>query len=160
MRPMTSFNMLSRVLLIGGLISSCLLMGCESNFNHFEKFYKPAATREGASTVTAQPRASPPQLVYSHDPDWDGRLLRQDGYVLIGTTSFNGAPDLSYADRAVVAQGQKVGAAIVLLKARSYGTLTSCCSLDESLEVTSEGGASYFASYWAKSDAAKTLEPQ
>jgi len=117
-------------------------------------------TRESAPAVTAQPRATPPQLVYSHDSDRDGRLLRQDGYVLIGTTSFNGAPDLSYADRAVVAQGQKVGAAIVLMKARSYSYSTSCCSLDESLEATSEGGASYFASYWAKSDAANTSEPQ
>jgi hypothetical protein len=135
-------------------------MGCESNFAHFERFYKPAATRESVSAVTAQPRATPPQLVYSRDPDRDGGLLGQHGYVLIGTTSFNGAPGLSYVDRAVVTQGQKVGAAIVLLKACSYSTVTSCCAPDVSFVGTSKGGASYFASYWAKSDAGKTSEPQ
>jgi hypothetical protein len=39
-----------------------------------------------------QPGATPPQLVYSHDPDRDGRFVRQHGYVLIGTASFYGAP--------------------------------------------------------------------
>ena len=159
-RQMTLLNMQCRARLIAALVSSCLLMGCASSFDHFERFYKPAATREGAPAVTTQARATPPQLVYSHDPERDGRLLRQDGYVLIGTTSFNGAPDLSYADRAMVAQGQKVGAAIVPLKARSFSYSTSCCSLDEALEVTSEGGASYFASYWTKIDGAKASEPQ
>ena len=158
MSQMALFNMQCRVLLIAGVMSSCLLTGCVSD--HFERFYKPAATGESAPAVAAQQRATPPQLVYSRDPDTDGRLLRQDGYVLIGTTSFNGAPDLSYEDRVVVAQGQKVGAAIVLLKARPYSHNTSCCTLDESLEVTSQGGASYFASYWAKSDTAKAFEPR
>lgn len=160
MGQMALFNMQCRVLLIAGVISPLLLTGCESTFDHFERFYKPAATRESAPAIAAQPRATPPQLVYSHDPERDGTLLRHDGYVLIGTTSFNGAPDVSHADRAVVAQGQKVGAAIVLFKARSYSYSRTCCTLDESLEVTSKGGASYFASYWAKSDTAKALEPQ
>jgi hypothetical protein len=68
MRHMALFNTQYGVLLIASLMSSCLLMGCESNF-HFERFYKPAATLEGAPAVTAQPHATPPQLVYSHDPD-------------------------------------------------------------------------------------------
>ena len=157
---MTSFNLQCRVLLIASLISSGLLMGCASKFDHFERFYKPAATRESAPAVTAQPRTTPPQLVYSHDPDRDGRLLGQHGYVLIGTTSFNGEPHLSYVDRAVVTQGQKVGAAIVLLKTRSYSTITSCCEPEVSFLGPAEGGVSYFASYWTKSDAAKTSELQ
>ena len=114
MRHMALSKMLCRAMLIASLISSCLLMGCESNFDHFVRFYKPAATREGAPAVALQPRATAPRLVYSHDPNRDGRLLWQHGYVLIGTTSFNGAPDLSYEDHAV-AQGRKVGAAIVLM---------------------------------------------
>jgi hypothetical protein len=68
-----------------------------SNFDHFERFYKPAATREGVPAVKHS-GATPSHLVYSHDPDMDGRLLRQHGYVLIGTASFYGAPDYSYAD--------------------------------------------------------------
>jgi hypothetical protein len=150
MRHITLFNTQYRVLLISSLMSSCLLMGCASNF-HFERFYKPAATPEGAAAVTLQPRATPPQLAYSHDPDRDGGFLRQHGYVLIGTTSFNGAQDLPYADHAV-AQGQKLGAAVVLLMVRSYSYV------GDSRDFASEGGggASYFASYWAKPDPANT----
>ena len=157
---MTSLNMRLRVLLIASLVSSGLLVGCASDFDHFERFYKPAATRESAPAVTAQPRATAPRLVYSFDPDRDGKLLGQHGYVLIGTTSFNGAPDLSYVDRVMITQGQKVGAAIVLLKTHSYSTATSCCAPDPSFVGPLKGAASYFASYWAKSDAAKTSEPQ
>jgi hypothetical protein len=68
MRHMVLFDTQYRALLVASLISSCLLMGCESNF-HLERFYKPAATLEGASAVTLQPRPTPPQLAYSHDPD-------------------------------------------------------------------------------------------
>jgi hypothetical protein len=152
MRHITFFNARYRVLLIASLMSSCLSMGCESNF-HFERFYKPTATLEGPLAVTLQPRATPPQLAYSHDPDGDGGLLRQDGYVLIGTTSFNGAADLPLADHAV-AQGQKVGAAIVLLNVRSYSYSRSV--LDGTFYVSDAAGASYFASYWAKSAPANT----
>ena len=151
---MPLFNGKSRVLAIAGLLT-----GCQTNFDHFDRFYHPAATREDASVGTAQPRATPPQLLYSRDPDKDGKILRQVGYVLIGTTSFNGAPGLSYVDRAVVVQGQKVGAAIVLLRAHSNSTLTSCCAPDASFVVSSRGGTSYFASYWARPDIAKTSAP-
>lgn len=148
------------MLLIAGLVSVGLLMGCESTADHFERIYKPASTRDGAPAAAAQPGGTLPHLVYSDDTDRDGKLLRQNGYVLIGTSSFNGAPGLSYVDRAVVAQGQKVGAAMVLLRSHSYNSRTSCCSPDPSLEVTSEGGVSYFASYWARSGAAKTSDAQ
>jgi len=148
MRHMTLFNTGSRVLLIASLISSCLLLGCASNY-HFERFYKPATTLEAAPAAVKQPRAGPPQLVYSHDPDRDGNLLRQYGYALIGTTSFYGAADLPYAEHAA-AQGQKVGAGIVLLKSRSYALG------DQLLGNPDARGATYFASYWAKSDPANT----
>ncbi|HEY6923054.1 MAG TPA: hypothetical protein VI653_06275 [Steroidobacteraceae bacterium] len=143
---------------MASLITSGLLVGCASNFDHFEKFYKPAPTGEGAPAVTVQPHSTVPLLIYSDDPDRDSRLLRQNGYVLIGTISFNGAPDISYAVRAMVTQGQKVGAHTVLLKARTYEASTSCCGYDRSLQLASEGRAQYFASYWAKSDSAKTSE--
>jgi len=147
MRQMALFNTQYRVLLIASLMSSCLLTGCASNF-HFERFYKPAATLEGAPAALL-PRATPPQLAYSQDPDRDGRLLRQDGYVLVGTTSFYGAADLPYAEHAAV-QGQKVGAAIVLLNSRTYNLG------GDQLLGNPAIGATYFASYWAKSDPANT----
>jgi len=152
MRHMAVFTIPYSVLLFAGLFSSCLLLGCESSVDHFERFYKPAATREGAPAVK-QSGATPPQLVYSHDPDMDGRLLRQHGYVLIGTASFYGPPDYSYADSAV-ALGQDVGASILLLKAPSFGA-TSCCRSDESsVQVVSGGNG--FVSYWTKPDPANT----
>jgi hypothetical protein len=156
MRPaamchMALFSTQYRALLIASLVSSCLLMGCESS-NYFERYYRPAATREGAPAATLQPRATSPQLVYSHNLDRDDRLLQQHGYVLIGTTSFNGAAELPYADRAF-AQGQKVGAAIVLLNVRSYRYSRAVLG---SFYVSDAAGASYFASYWAKSDPANT----
>jgi hypothetical protein len=138
-----------RVLLIASLMSSCLLLGCVSNF-HLERFYKPAATPEGAPAVTLQPRTTPPRLVYSQDPGRDGRLLRQYGYALIGTTLFFGAADLPFAEHAA-AQGQKVGAGIVLLESRSY-----VLGGDQVLGNPEAHGADYFASYWAKSDPANT----
>lgn len=141
------------VLLIVGLISSWLPIGCASNF-HFERFYKPSATLEGAPAVTLQPRATPPRLVYSQDPDRDGRLLRGHGYALIGTTSFFGAADLPFAEHAA-AQGQKVGAGIVLLESRSYAL-----GGDQVLGNPEAHGADYFASYWAKSDSANTTRSE
>jgi hypothetical protein len=148
MRQMALFNTQYGVLLIASLMSSCFLMGCASNF-HFERFYKPAATLEGAPAVL-QPRATPPHLVYSQDPDRDGRLLQQYGYALIGITSFYGAADLPFAEHAT-AQGQKVGAGIVLLESRSYAL-----GGDQLLGNPDARGATYFASYWAKSDPANT----
>jgi hypothetical protein len=145
MRHMVLFNAQYRMPLIASLMSSCLLMGCASNF-HLERFYKPAATPEGAPAVL-QPRATPPRLVYSQDPDRDGRLLRQYGYALIGTTSFFGAADLPFAEHAA-AQGQKVGAGIVLLESRSY-----LLGGDLVLGNPEARGADYFASYWARSAA-------
>jgi len=147
MLQMALFNTQYRVLLIASLMSSCLLMGCASNF-HFERFYKPAATLEGTPAVL-QPRATPAKLAYSQDPDRGGRLLRHHGYVLIGTTSFYGAADLPYAEHAAV-QGQNVGAAFVLLNSRSY-PLGGDQLLGDPVV-----GATYFASYWAKSDPANT----
>lgn len=146
MRHMVLFNAQYGILLISGLMSSCLLMGCAL---HLERFYKPAATVEGAPAVL-QPRATPPRLAYSRDPDRDGVLLRQHGYVLIGTTSFYGAADLPYAEHAA-AQGQKVGAAIVLLKSTTYAL-----GGDQVLGNPDARGATYFVSYWAKPDPANT----
>ena len=143
----------SRGALIATLISTCTLIGCQSTTDSIGQYYKPTSTGE---SVAAHARTSSPQLVRSNDPDKDGGLLRRDGYVLIGPASFNGAPDLSDADRAVIVQGQKVGASIVLLKARAFSQSTSCCRLDESLQMISKGGASYFSSYWAKPDPVRT----
>jgi hypothetical protein len=102
--------------LLASLIGSSLLTGCASPF---ERYYKPAVTAYGSPVtppVTALlVRSRDPMLLWSRDPYGDSELLAQDGYVLIGTSSYDGAIDLSYAQDAAI-QGKKVGAAVVLLK--------------------------------------------
>jgi len=111
--------MLHKVLfsaLLASLIGSSLLTGCASNF---ERFYKPAVTAYGSAvTPTAAPpltRSRDPVLLWSRDLNGDGKRLALEGYALIGTSSYNGALDLTYLEDAV-AQGKKVGAVVVLLR--------------------------------------------
>jgi hypothetical protein len=78
--------------------------------------------------------------------------------VLKGTSSYDGAIDLSYAQDAAI-QGKKVGAAVVLLEV-DFGTnqhfLDASDGLNEYVsELPTFGGATgtVFASYWAKANA-------
>ena len=115
MRHMALLYTQHRVLLILSLIGSFLLTGCASQF---EKSYKPAVTAYGSPvTPPAAPpltRSRDPVLLWSSDASRDGKRLAQEGFVLIGTSSYSGAIDLAYAMDAV-AQGKKVGASVVLL---------------------------------------------
>jgi len=124
----------------------------------------------GATKVSANPAATP-QLVWSSDPDGDGKRLAQEGYALIGTSSFWGwggffshtQQGLGQATEESTAQGKKVGAAVVLLRV----PYTTVCAVGA-------GGASnplelhvlradqvagprantiVFASYWTKANA-------
>jgi len=137
------------------LIGSCLLAGCASPL---ERAYSSARIHHGSQ---AAPRAYP-QLLWSRDPDGDGKRLAQEGYVLIGTSSSDGAIDLSYTQDAVI-QGKKVGAAIVLMKvelttARHYMERPEGEGPIFFWDLTGTGisnlpigtTGSVFASYWAK----------
>lgn len=134
--------------LIGSLIGSCLLTGCESNY---ERFYKPARVSHGS--VIAPPAT--PLVVRVLDPQSAGKQLAQKGYVLIGTTSFTGAFDLEFVQKAA-AQGKRVGAAVVLLKVevdtfRDAGYVAY-------LQFDPHNGnyfvGTYYATYWAKANTA------
>jgi hypothetical protein len=129
----------------------------------------------GASMTHLGAPPPTPQFVWSSDPDGDGKLLAQEGYVLIGTSSFLGPglffsqtqQGLGQAREEATAQGKKVGAAVVLLNV----PFTRVCA------VSGAGGASnpleprvllasrlaqphttgtVFASYWAKASPAGT----
>ena len=133
--------------LLLSLVGSCLLTGCASPF---ERFYKPAATNYG-SAVT--PPATP-VLIQSRDPDSDARQLEQQGYVLIGTASFHAGDEPWYEDEAI-AQGKRVGAAVVLLKVdptfvANHGpsSLTGVPG-EPYVPVFSVWGSALTASYWA-----------
>lgn len=86
----------------------------------------------GASTMSSEATQLPvgpvvppasPQLVWSADPTRDGRRLAQQGYVLIGTTSFMGwghffsqtQQGIGQATQEALAQGMRVRASVVLL---------------------------------------------
>jgi hypothetical protein len=62
-----------------------------------------------------------PQLYSTSDHERDGRALRENGYVLIGYSTFNaGAVDSEEAIR----QAKKVGAAVVLIQSQYTNTVT------------------------------------
>jgi len=148
--------------LLASLIGSCLLTGCATPF---EKSYKPAVSPSGSPvTPAATPplvRSRDPVLLWSRDPAGDGERLAQDGYVLIGTSSFDGAIDSQYAVDATI-QGKKVGAAVVLLKVELATARHNMERVEPNLwnpngNWVPPGGlgdtGTVFASYWAKVNA-------
>jgi hypothetical protein len=120
------------------------------------------------------PPASP-QLVWSADRTGDGKRLAQEGYVLIGTSSFLGwgvffsrtGQGIAQATQEATAQGKRVGASVVLLSL----PFTTVCAVkgggpaSNPLEarlllaawITQPHAAgTVFASYWAKASPAGT----
>jgi hypothetical protein len=85
-------------------------------------------------------------LVLSREPDGVGKLLAQKGYVLIGTSSFDGLIDDTSSRHLAVIQGKNVGAAVVLLKVETREWLPACA------DCSSRTKGTVFASYWAKAD--------
>lgn len=77
------FNTQHRVLLIAGLIGSCLLAGCESE-SAFARFYKPASANCAPLAVAAATRL----LAWANNPVAAANLLRKEGFVLLGTSLF------------------------------------------------------------------------
>jgi hypothetical protein len=117
------------IALLSSLIGACLLSGCASSFT---RFYEPASSVRGSP-------ASPPRLEWSRDPDKDGQHLAQQGYMLIGTSSFVGSNfhDALVDQDQAVTQGMRVGAAMVLLQLDTNDAVAGGCCIK------------VFASYWA-----------
>ncbi len=119
--------------LCGGLGA---LTGCASLF---ARYYEP----EGTPPVSSVVAAVTPLYLESQDLEVDAQQLEREGYVLIGASRFitgqlfpGPIEDSFYKDQAI-AQGVKVGAAIVLLHVdASNVTIDGCCE-------------KVVASYWA-----------
>jgi hypothetical protein len=131
-----------RALLLVALTSlggSLFLTGCASS--PFAMFYDPASNRH-STPVTSH---ATPVLIQSRYPDVDAKQLAREGYALIGTSQFvtgqlaTGPLEDSFYRNQAVAEGTKVGAAIVLLHVDYTSELADGCC------------ASVFASYWADS---------
>jgi hypothetical protein len=122
-----------------GLGGSLLLTGCASS--PFAMFYDPAANSH-ATPVTS---LASPVLIQSRYPEVDAKQLSREGYALIGSSQFvtgqlaTGPLENSFYRKQAVAQGTKVGAAIVLLHVDYTNELADGCC------------ARVSASYWADS---------
>jgi hypothetical protein len=97
-----------------------LLTGCA---NGFEKYYHPApeATLALSAPTLAPSPPTPAVYTYSANPQRDAKRLAEDGYSFIGESSFYGPANRSNQEQAV-AQGKKVGAAVVLFKSEYMDT--------------------------------------
>jgi hypothetical protein len=135
-------------------------------------------SESGASAVSSNvtqltigpvvPRASP-LLVWSADPTGDGKRLAQEGYVLIGTSSFFGwgaffsqtGQGIAQATQEATAQGKRVGASVVVLSL----PFTTVCAVSGAGAASNpleprlllaawitqpHAAGAVFASYWAK----------
>jgi hypothetical protein len=96
------------------LIIAVLAIGCASGF---EKFYTPDPNAQAILKATATlPAPDIPQVFgHSNDVMADAKRMAEDGYIYIGSSSFYGPANKSNQAQAV-AQGKKVGAAVVLFK--------------------------------------------
>ena len=128
--------------LVASVVGSCLLTGCET---WFEKYYKPAPA--SYESLVAPPAT--PELWLSVDPVGERQQLEDEGYVLIGTSSFRGAVDSSWKQEAVE-EGKKVGAAVVLLKVECKARANCPADWTRPEWFGFLGYDSFVASYWAK----------
>jgi hypothetical protein len=109
---------MKRIVAIGATLA--LLAGCASGF---EKYYRPApaAALALAAPTLAPPPPTPAVYTYSSNVQADAKRLAEDGYAFIGESSFYGPANKSNQEQAV-AQGKKVGAAVVLFKSEYMDT--------------------------------------
>lgn len=102
------------------LVVATFLAGCA---NGFEKFYTPAPTAAAIlqSPLTLPSPKKPQVFGHSSDVMADAKRMAEDGYVYIGSSSFYGPANRSNQSQAI-AQGEKVGAAVVLFKTNYMDT--------------------------------------
>jgi hypothetical protein len=93
--------------------------------NGFEKYYTPAAGSEkfASSPYAEKPPAEPRVYAHSADVEADAKRLREDGYVLIGTSSFYG-PANKVTQSQALEEGKRVGASVVLIRSTYKDTLS------------------------------------
>jgi PDZ domain len=93
--------------------------------NGFEQFYRPspAAAQVKGKPYMAPPPATPALYAHSGDIQADAKRMAEEGYILIGTSSFSGAANRVHESQAI-AEGKEVGATVVLIKSQYQGTVT------------------------------------
>ncbi|MFI4869435.1 MAG: PDZ domain-containing protein [Steroidobacterales bacterium] len=96
------------------LVVATFMAGCA---NGFEKYYTPDPNAQAILKMpaTLPPPKTPQVFAHSNDVNADAKRMAEDGYVYIGSSSFYGPANRSNQSQAI-AQGEKVGAAVVLFK--------------------------------------------
>jgi len=102
--------------------TAAVIAGCVTN--GYEKYYSPQSGSESAlsNPFVDKPLAIPKVYAHSSDLKADAKRLEEDGYVLLGTSSFFGPSNRSTQAQAIE-QGKKVGASLVMVSSSYRDTL-------------------------------------
>lgn len=98
-------------------IGTLLLVGCASPYSQYYR-------DNNLGDLTKNPRvilSSEPRMLRGSDPETDAIKMLEDGYALIGYSTFNG-PEAN--DRGALAQGKKVMASMVITYSKYTGSET------------------------------------
>jgi len=101
------------------LTSALICIGCK---NPYADFYHPYQTVVG-NNLFVQPQGDPAIYSYSTNVDQDNRAMRENGFVMVGYSSFNGNGNAGSQGN-VIAQARTVGASVVMVKNARAGTQT------------------------------------
>lgn len=106
-----------------GALAFLTLAGC---VNGFEKYYAPVPNAEKivSSPYLEKPPAQPKLYAYSADVKVDNKNMLENGFLAIGTSSFYGPANRASASQAI-AEGKRVGAAVVLVRSTYKDTLSA-----------------------------------
>jgi hypothetical protein len=93
--------------------------------NGFEKYYQasPSAEQVLKSPYVLPPPPTPTVYSYSSNPSADNHKIQQEGYTYLGEASFYGNANRVSQSQAV-AQGKKVGAAVILIHSEYMDTVS------------------------------------
>jgi PDZ domain len=95
------------------------LAGCAPN--GFQKYYQPA---QRPASIRVEPFSGEPAIyTYSDDPKADARSANENGYVLLGSSSFYGPGNIMTRDQ-LLAEAKNVGAEMVLVHSKYKDTLS------------------------------------
>lgn len=135
------------------LIASLMLLLQSCAINPYAKYYTPISVRGTAHFARV---AEQPHLVRGTDPKQDRIRMMEDGYELIGYSSFNAG---NVNEHLALDQAQKVGASVVLMYSRYTNTVsgrmpltlpsttTSSTSVSGMVGSTPVYGSGYTATY-------------
>ena len=104
-------------------LSLLVLFGCAAN--GFEKYYSPQPGSEAAQTDPRIEHSTGEPKIYTYSDDPKSDLLRaaENGYLMIGTSSFYGPP-ATMTRAQLVAEAKKVGASMVLIHSQYKDTIS------------------------------------